>query len=116
MTNAVPILDVVNDSLHSYKEKLQRIIEVEESGSVKTTNDPVNHPNHYTYGSIECIDSIKSSMPRDAYCGYLKGNIMKYIWRYNMKNNPVEDLRKAKWYLNRLIEEQLDEEAMRYDP
>jgi hypothetical protein len=79
-------------------------------------SDSVNHPNHYTYGYIECIDAIKSSMPRDAYCGYLKGNVMKYIWRYTMKNNPVEDLRKAKWYLNRLIEEELDEEAMRYDP
>ena len=37
--------------------------------------------------------------------GYLKGNAVKYLWRYNYKNKPVEDLRKCRWYVDRLIQE-----------
>ncbi len=66
-------------------------------------DDVVNHPSHYTSGSIECIDAIQSSMSYEAFCGYLKGNVLKYLWRYKNKNNPVEDLEKAKWYLEKLI-------------
>ena len=66
-------------------------------------NDNVNHPSHYTQGDIECIDAIKASMSTWEYRGYLKGNIQKYIWRYNDKLKPQEDLKKAKWYLNQLI-------------
>ncbi len=66
--------------------------------------DMVNHPDHYTQGDIECIDAIKSSMTTEAFCGYLKGNILKYIWRYENKGNEIEDLEKAKWYLIKLIE------------
>lgn len=66
-------------------------------------NDNVNHPSHYTQGDIECIDAIKASMSIWEYRGYLKGNIQKYIWRYNDKLKPQEDLKKAQWYLNQLI-------------
>lgn len=66
--------------------------------------DNVNEPAHYTAGDIECIDAIKSSMGHDAFCGYLKGNVMKYMWRYNLKDNPMEDLKKARWYLDKLID------------
>jgi hypothetical protein len=65
--------------------------------------DKVNKPPHYE-GTIECIEAIKSAMSKEAFKGYLKGNIMKYIWRYDRKNG-VEDLQKAQWYLNRLIDE-----------
>lgn len=65
--------------------------------------DNVNHPSHYTQGEIECIDAIKASMSVLEYRGYLKGNIQKYIWRYNDKLKPQEDLKKAQWYLNQLI-------------
>ena len=68
-------------------------------------SDVVNHPAHYTNGDIECIDAIKASMGVDKFCGYLKGNILKYLWRYELKENPVQDLEKALWYLKRLIEE-----------
>lgn len=67
--------------------------------------DAVNHPSHYTNGQIECIEAIKASMGADEFCGYLKGNILKYMWRYELKSNPVQDLEKAQWYLNRLIQE-----------
>jgi hypothetical protein len=45
-------------------------------------------------------------MSREAFLGYLKGNVQKYLWRYEKKVNPVEDLKKARWYLERLIAEQ----------
>ena len=67
-------------------------------------NNNVDHPSHYTQGDIECIDAIKASMSEEAFEGYLKGNEIKYLWRYRYKNNPVEDLRKAKWYHDKLLE------------
>lgn len=69
-----------------------------------TSTDMVNHPAHYTAGSIECIDAIKASMTKEQFAGYLKGNSMKYMWRYQHKGG-VEDLQKARWYLDRLISE-----------
>lgn len=72
---------------------------------MKDKNDPVNHPSHYASGGIECIEAIKASMTHEALCGYLKGNVQKYLWRYEKKIAPVEDLKKASWYLTRLIEE-----------
>ena len=65
---------------------------------------PVERPDHYNTGAIEAIEAIKASMPSEQYFGYLKGNVMKYLWRYDYKEKPVEDLRKADWYLNRLID------------
>jgi hypothetical protein len=67
--------------------------------------DLVNNPAHYTAGGIECIDAIKASMDGAQFKGYLKGNIIKYLWRYELKSNPVQDLEKAQFYLNRLIKE-----------
>ena len=67
--------------------------------------DMVNHPGHYCKGGIECIDAIKASMTEEAFKGFLKGNIMKYVYRYESKEKPLEDLQKAKWYLERLIKE-----------
>ena len=67
-------------------------------------NDAVEHPFHYAgNGGIECIDAIRASMSTEEFCGYCKGNVLKYAWRYAGKNG-VEDLEKAKVYLNWLIE------------
>ena len=68
------------------------------------SGDNVNHPAHYTQGGIECIEAIKASMTAQQFLGYLKGNAVKYLWRFQFKGG-VEDLRKARWYLNRLIRE-----------
>ena len=65
-------------------------------------SDMVNRPGHYRQGGVECIEAIESSMSRDEFQGYLKGNIEKYVWRYRYKYG-LEDLRKARWYLDRLI-------------
>jgi hypothetical protein len=66
--------------------------------------DVVNSPSHYKSGGIEAIEGIEASMGPEAYAGYLKGNIMKYMWRYERKGKPIEDLKKARWYLDRLIQ------------
>jgi len=68
-------------------------------------HDPVNKPDHYTANGVQCWDTIKASMTPEAFCGYLKGNVQKYIWRYEKKVAPVGDLRKALAYLTKLIEE-----------
>ncbi len=66
--------------------------------------DPVERPAHYASGGIECIDAIKEQMPRDAYVGFLQGNVAKYVWRWRDKGG-VESLEKAQYYLTRLINE-----------
>ena len=67
-----------------------------------TLDDPVNSPTHYNQAGIECIDAIRAATD-DGFEYYLQGNIMKYLWRYKYKNGS-EDLMKAQWYLNKLIE------------
>lgn len=67
-------------------------------------NDPVNHPAHYTKGGIECLDAIRASMTDSGYLDFLKGQVIKYIWRYQHKGKPLEDLQKAEFYLKRMIE------------
>ena len=65
-------------------------------------DDSVNKPEHYQ-GGIECIEAIEAAMSHEEFIGYLRGNIFKYNWRYRNKNG-IEDLRKAEWYLRKLIE------------
>ena len=66
-------------------------------------HDPVNHPRHYAKnGGIECIEAIEASMDKDDFRGFLKGNVIKYMWRYEDKNG-LEGLKKAGWYLDLLI-------------
>lgn len=74
----------------------------EDTRSVTKYIDLVNNPSHYNTGEIECIDAIKESMSSVAFKGYLKGNCMKYLWRYDYKGKQVQDLEKAGWYLNKL--------------
>ena len=69
--------------------------------------DMVNSPPHYNQAGIECIDSIQAATD-EGYEYYLQGNIIKYLWRYRYKNG-VEDLEKAQWYLEKLIEEKNSE-------
>ena len=67
--------------------------------------DMVNHPQHYTQGGIECIDALKAATVGkrgiEAVC---VANVIKYLWRYEEKNG-IEDVRKAKWYIERLLKE-----------
>lgn len=67
--------------------------------------DNVNHPSHYNNGSVECIDAMEAATVNksgaEAIC---TANVIKYLWRYEAKNG-LEDVKKAQWYLNRLIAE-----------
>lgn len=99
----------LRDALNEYSSDEVLMVN-EKTGEVKPLDnyvvgefDPVNSPSHYNSGGIEAITAIEASMDPVAYEGYLKGNIMKYMWRYEKKAKPVEDLEKARWYLNRLI-------------
>jgi hypothetical protein len=69
--------------------------------------DSVNHPKHYTAGGIECIDALEAATVGlegvEAVC---TANAIKYLWRWRRKNG-VDDLRKAAWYINRLIEREI---------
>lgn len=71
----------------------------------KKVYDAVNHPEHYTTGGLETIDILKAKLSPDEFKGYLRGNILKYIFRYPHKNG-IEDLKKAQWYLEKLISEE----------
>ena len=68
----------------------------------------VDNPPHYNNGSIECIEAIEAMLNKDEYIGYLRGNALKYRWRFRYKNKPFEDLRKARWYEDRLMKFLLD--------
>ena len=67
--------------------------------------DVVNHPDHYNNGNIECIEYLKDNMSWEGFAGYLEGNCKKYLHRWRYKKKPLEDLKKAAWYLDRLIKE-----------
>ena len=70
--------------------------------------DMADNPPHYNNGGIECIEAIEAMLSRDEYIGYLRGNALKYMWRFRYKSKPFEDLRKARWYEERLMKFLLD--------
>lgn len=69
----------------------------------KVRQDMINSPNYYADSAIECIDAMKAMMTHEQFVGYLRGNVFKYLWRYQKKNG-AEDLKKSNWYLQKLIE------------
>ena len=67
--------------------------------------DNVNHPKHYTQGGIECIDALKAAtVGKTGIEAVCVANVIKYCWRYEEKNG-LEDVKKAQFYINRLIQE-----------
>lgn len=82
-------------------EETKEVNEEYRHNLVDTQNEAVNHPSHYTYGSIETIDMIES-------CGWLPhfcaGNALKYLTRHEHKGKKIEDLEKADWYITKLVE------------
>ena len=86
----------LRDTAHQYDLGLNL------QAKVPVSDDPVNHPKHYKKGNKECIDVIKDSLTEEEFKGYLKGCNIKYMWRYEYKGKPLEDLDKAAWYLGKL--------------
>lgn len=83
--------DITNDKMSSNHNN---------SGNNGLSNSPVNHPSHYNQGSLEVIRVIEDWGFAEDFCA---GNAIKYISRYKHKSNPVEDLKKARWYIDYLI-------------
>lgn len=95
----------VNDAnLQQFVKVETRAPSKEESDAYNKRFDTVQRPAHYNQSGIECIDAIAASMTPVEFQAYLKGNVQKYLWRYQHKNG-VEDCRKAQWYLDRLVKE-----------
>ena len=74
----------------------------------KMKPDNINHPEHYCFGGIETIEYIKAKLSPEEYRGYMKGSVIKYLSRAGHKDDVIQDLKKAQWYLNRLIQERDD--------
>lgn len=102
-----------------YKGKERKVLAVDEYGTgyllnidgntewvlkdwVKESKDNIN-PDHYTIGGIETIDYLQAKLSKEQFRGYLLGNIIKYMSRYQYKNG-VEDVKKSQWYMNKLLE------------
>lgn len=82
----------------AYKQELR-----EELTSWVDSLDTKVHPEHYTYSKYECINVLKDILGEEGFKEFCRGNVFKYLWRYNHKNGK-EDLLKAKYYLEKLIE------------
>ena len=93
---------------HNHAERLeddtimmtQKLYEYTGDSVHESTTDTVHAPKHYQ--GDECILAMEKMLGHDEFRGFLRGNIFKYMWRYKDKNG-IEDLRKANWYLDRLI-------------
>ena len=99
--------DMLNKCYNWYKELDQATCEnAEGSCCNKEPNvDMVNHPSHYTQGGIECIDALKAAtVSKTGIEAVCTANAIKYLWRYEEKNG-IEDVKKARWYIDRLIRE-----------
>lgn len=81
----------------------ERTVKFQEIKGEEELEDKVNKPKHYNAGEIECIDAIFAALSLEELKGFVKGNVIKYLWRANHKEKEVEDLKKARWYLDYLI-------------
>ena len=86
---------------------VRNIVDKEEKS--KNEPDSVNHPSHYETGKFECIEVMEEALGRDVVKGFCIGNAFKYLYRAKRKNG-LEDLKKARWYLDRVISME-DEDA-----
>lgn len=95
------------------REINERIVTLEKmlEADSPSENTAVEHPSHYTSGGIECIDAMKAMLAgyeqakiaTKFYWHFLSGQILKYLWRWPLKERPLQDLKKARWYLDKLI-------------
>lgn len=93
------------ETVQTIAEKVAKAIEAPEVKVTPKEEDVINHPSHYTRGNIEVIDFIE-----DQQLPYHLGNVIKYIARAGHKGDKLEDLKKARWYLDRYIKEVMPHE------
>lgn len=96
------------------REELEKMANVRDAlHELMVQTDNVEHPSHYTSGGIECIDAMKAMLAgyeqakiaTKFYWHFLSGQVLKYLWRWPLKERPLQDLKKARWYLDRLIDD-----------
>ena len=95
--------DIFNLPRPEYKGLSIKEIVTKMNDEERAQTDMVNHPAHYKVGGVETIDYIEAKLTSEEFSGYCKGNALKYISRANHKKGATEDLRKAIWYLDRLV-------------
>ena len=105
--NSTEIKEIAQNYIKEHEKTVNTIEKIEEKITLKELQEiknNVDHPKHYTNGKYECIDIIedvtKDLTGLEAVC---TANVIKYMWRWKLKNG-VEDLKKARWYLNKLID------------
>ena len=98
--------DCPNDIEKNYDIIFGKASETKEKKIEKKAEDMVNHPSHDTHGGVECIDAITSALSsyEDSVDSWLVGQVIKYLWRAPLKGKYEEDIKKAQFYLNRLVE------------
>jgi hypothetical protein len=97
-------------TLNEVIQDTQEKIKVEDSVRVSDVpytvglrKDEVNNPDHYKMGGVETIEFIEAKATEEELIGYLKFNVIKYLSRAKYKGHDIQDLKKAQWYLNRLV-------------
>jgi Protein of unknwon function (DUF3310) len=95
----------VRDFIDRKKQQVLQFRPLSEWQDDKPEGDAINHPSHYTQGSIECIDAIASALGRDAFIEFLRGQVIKYMWRLGHKGDARQDAEKGTWYASRLVAE-----------
>ena len=98
--------DYPNDIEKNYEIIFGTASDTKDEKVEKESEDMVNHPSHYTHGGVECIDAITSALSsyEDSVDSWLVGQVIKYLWRAPLKGKYEEDIHKAQFYLNRLVE------------
>lgn len=89
-----------------FSEAPQEPLDISDKPLIDTTQrffDPVNNPEHYASGKIQCIDAMIEAFGKEAVITFCKLNAFKYIWR-SEKKNKLQDIEKANWYISRYIE------------
>ena len=92
------VLDLTKEETAFLIERLKKPFQAK-----KTENDVINKPLHYHKGGIDVLAFAKMKLPPDQYKGFCRINVLKYVTRYDLKGG-IEDLEKARFYLNELIE------------
>jgi len=87
---------------------LIELINMSDIPKIKLVEDVVNHPSHYNKGGVEVIDIIRAHTSHEEFAGFLFGNVIKYALRSPFKGDPVTDLKKGQWYLDKLIAHEED--------
>lgn len=95
------------DQVRGLKPVVPQVLDIEpvkeEITKLVDSLDTKVHPEHYTYSKYECINVLKDVLGEEGFKEFCRGNVFKYLWRYNHKNGK-EDLLKAKYYLEKLVE------------